>query len=420
MTAGTTASTTVSSTVSTAPAPLPAFPMPRTDPLDPPPALAELRRSGQALTRVRLWDGSTSWLAARHADVRAVLHSPHFSSDTSREGFPKATAAAAALAAGGGGTRWLVRMDPPDHTVIRRMIGKEFTAGRVAAMRPMVERITHELLDGLLARPERSADLLAALGLPLPATVICLILGVPAEDREFFQDKTYTAMSANASPEEVGGAFGELLEYLDALVREKEARPTDDLLGRLVVDQVRPGALSHEDLLGIARLLLIAGHDTTANMVGLTGLSLALHPEQAARLRADPTLVPGAVEELLRYHSVGNHGLSRIATADVEIGGQLVRAGEGVLLSLNSANRDAAVFERPDELDLSRAAPQHLAFGAGIHRCLGVPLAVLELEVVLEALVRRLPGLRLAVPLEELSFRHDMLTYGVRALPVTW
>jgi cytochrome P450 len=155
-------------------------------------------------------------------------------------------------------------------------------------------------------------------------------------------------------------------------------------------------------------------------MIGLIGLSLAQHPDQAELLRADPRLIPGAVEELLRYHSVGNHGLSRIATADVEIGGQLVRAGEGVLLSLNSGNRDEEAFERPDVLDLTRSAPAHLAFGAGIHRCLGVPLAVLELEVVLAGLVERLPGLQLAVPLEQLSFRHDMLTYGVRALPVRW
>jgi cytochrome P450 len=400
---------------------LPAFPMPREWPLDPPPALAELRRHGQPLTRVRLWDGSTTWLVTRHAQIREILHSPAFSSDTSRPGFPKATPAAAALA--GDKTRWLVRLDPPEHTRLRRMLAKEFTSGRVAALRPMVQDIAGGLIDRLVeARPgpDASVDLVQALALPVPATVICRILGIPDEDREFFQDRTYVAMSAGASPLDVRAAFADLHDYLDRLLREKEEAPGDDLLGRVIVDQVRPGDLAHEELLTIARLLLIAGHDTTANMIGLIALSLAQYPDQAELLRGNPGLIPGAVEELLRYHSVGNHGLSRIATADVEIGGQLVRAGEGVLLSLNSGNRDEEAFERPDALDLTRSAPAHLAFGAGIHRCLGVPLAVLELEVVLAGLVERLPGLSLAAPLEQLSFRHDMLTYGVRALPVRW
>jgi len=399
----------------------PPFPMPRRWPLDPPPALAELRRRGQPLTRVRLWDGSTAWLVTRHAQIREVLHSPAFSSDTSSPGFPKATRAAAALA--GDATRWLVRLDPPEHTRIRRILAKEFAPRRVAAMRPIVQCAADTLIERLAEappEPDGAVDLVRELALPMPATVICRILGVPNEDREFFQDRTHVAMSADASPYEVRAAFADLRDDLDRLLREKENDPADDLLGRLIVDQLRPGELTHEELLTIARLLLIAGHDTTANMVGLIGLSLARHPDQAELLRENPQLIPGAVEELLRYHSVGNHGLSRIATADVRIGGQLVRAGEGVLLALNSGNRDEAAFERPDVLDLSRGASAHLTFGAGIHRCLGAPLALLELEVVLAGLLERLPGLRLAVPLEQLSFRHDMLTYGVRALPVRW
>jgi cytochrome P450 len=299
------------------------------------------------------------------------------------------------------------------------MLTREFMVKQVAALRPRIKAIVDELLDDLQARTP-PADLVEAFALPLPSLVICELLGVPYGDHHYFQERTRTILRRATPPEDAMRAADELYDYLDRFVTGQEEVPADTLIGRLVVDRRRTGDLDHDQLVGIALLLLVAGHETTANMTSLSVLSVLQHPEWLAALRADPALVPAAVEELLRFHTIVQYGVPRVATADVEIDGALIRAGEGVILSLAAANRDGEAFAHPDELDIHRQAPSHVAFGFGVHQCLGQPLARVELQVALAAIVDRLPGLRLAIPSDEVPFRDDMLIYGVHALPVMW
>jgi hypothetical protein len=266
-------------------------------------------------------------------------------------------------------------------------------------------------------------DLVQAFALPVPSMVICELLGVPYSDRAFFHKHSRTIISRAATVEESLASSEALRGYLSDLIEAKDKELGDDLLSRLIVSQLRPGNLTHSGIADMALLLLVAGHETTANMIGLGTLTLLENPTQLAELRAteDPKLIANAVEELLRYLNIVHSGRRRVAMEDVEVGGQLIKAGEGVVLANDSANRDAEAFPgNPDDLDIHRDARHHVAFGYGIHQCLGQPLARVELQVVYSTLYRRIPDLRLAVPLEEISFKHDMIVYGVHALPVTW
>jgi cytochrome P450 len=213
-----------------------------------------------------------------------------------------------------------------------------------------------------------------------------------------------------------------LRDYLRTLVERKNGDPSDDLLSRLIVEQLRTGQMDIEDIVSMGLLLLIAGHETTANMIALGTVALLENPDQLAELRDtdDPKLVANAVEELLRYLTIVHNGRRRVALEDIEIGGEVIRAGEGVVIATEVANRDEAAFPDPDTLDIHRAARHHVAFGYGVHQCLGQPLARVELQVVYSTLYRRIPSLALAVPVDELPFKHDMAIYGVHALPVTW
>jgi cytochrome P450 len=260
-------------------------------------------------------------------------------------------------------------------------------------------------------------DLVAAFALPIPSLVICELLGVPYSDHAFFQEQTTLIVDLGSSAEQAAGAVRELAGYLHELVRRKRADPTDDLIGTLLTTT----ELSDAELTNIALLLLVAGHETTANMLALGTFALLAHPEQLAAFRADPALTDTAVEELLRYLSILHLGApNRAAVEDVELGGQLVRAGETVVLGLPAVNRDPARFADPDVLRLDRAAHQHLAFGFGVHQCLGQQLARIELRIGLRALVERFPTLRLAVPADEVPLRDSAVVYGVWRLPVTW
>ncbi|HWU10852.1 MAG TPA: cytochrome P450, partial [Streptomyces sp.] len=254
--------------------------------------------------------------------------------------------------------------------------------------------------------------------LPLPTLVICDLLGVPYEDHEFFQTRGAALFSANP-PEMVGAAFGELAGYLDELVARKEREGADDLLGR-VAARVDAGELTHEEAVAMARVLLLAGHETTANALALSVLTLLRHPDQLATLCERPELYPSAVEELLRLLTITQGPMPRLATEPIEVGGVRIEAGDGILMSLLAANRDERVHTGPDELDVHRDAGRHLAFGHGVHQCLGQSLARLELEVALPALFRSLPGLRLACAESDLRLRAESPVYGVDALPVTW
>jgi cytochrome P450 len=383
-------------------------------PFDPPHALRDL----PSISRIRLWDGTTPWLITGHADVRALLVDRRVSADPRREGYPHASASGRARRERG---LSFISMDDPEHRRLRRMVTGPFAIRRVEELRPLIQRIVDEQIDALLHRP-RPVDLVEAFALPVPSLVICHLLGVPYADHDFFQQRSRILIARDEAVERVVAAQDDLTGYLDGVVAQKLADPGDDLLSNLAVEHVATGELSQREAARMAVLLLIAGHETTANMIALGTLALIEHPDQLAALgdSDDPAFLAGAVEELLRYLSIVHSGRRRVALDDIEIGGRVIRAGDGLVLAGEAANRDGARFPDPDRLDIYRDARGHLAFGFGVHQCLGQPLARLELQIVYGTLYKRIPSLRLAVPLEHIPFKHDSNVYGVYELPVTW
>jgi cytochrome P450 len=312
-------------------------------------------------------------------------------------------------------------MDDPDHARLRRMVRWAFAIPRIEELRAPIQRIVDERIGALLAGP-RPVDLVEEFALPVPSLVICDLLGVPYADHDFFQRCARVLLIRDQAVELVVAAQDELIEYLDGVIANKLAEPADDLLSRLAVEHVGTGELSRREAALMAMLLLLAGHETTANMIALGTVALLEHPDQLAALRDtdDPVLIAGAVEELLRYLTIVHSGRRRIALEDIEIAGHTIRAGDGIVLAGEAANRDESRFPDPDRLDVHRDAHGHVAFGFGVHACLGQPLARAELQVVYGTLYRSIPGLRLAVPLEQIPFKHDASVYGVYELPVTW
>ncbi|MHC5557522.1 cytochrome P450 [Kocuria sp. U4B] len=389
-----------------------ALPITRQCPYAPPPEHLRLRDEAP-ISRVTLPSGMTVWALTRHADIRAMLADPRFSSDRYRPGFPAPTRDPVPVSLS------LLGMDPPEHGPARREVMGEFTLKRITALGPRIQQIVDDRIDAMLTGP-RPVDLVQALSLPVPSLVTCELLGVPYSDHDFFQTRSAVLLSRTVAVQEIQRGLHELLSYLDQLVTTKEQHPTDDLLGRQIRRQQEKGAVDHQALVSLAFLLLVAGHETTANMISLGTLALVEHPEDLAAMREDPGRTPDAVEELLRYFTIAELGTSRVALEDVELGGVLIRAGEGVLGLSNTANRDPEVFTDPDELDIDRGGRHHLAFGYGPHQCLGQNLARLELQIVFDTLFRRIPGLRSAVPVDELPFKNDSDIYGLHEFPVTW
>ncbi|MEX5236183.1 cytochrome P450 [Kocuria arenosa] len=389
-----------------------ALPLTRQCPDAPPPEHLRLRDEAP-ISRVTLPSGMTVWALTRHEDIRAMLADPRFSSDRNHPGFPAFTHDPIPVSLS------LLGMDPPEHGPARRAVMGEFTLKRITALGPRIQQIVDERIDALLAGP-RPVDLVQALSLPLPSLVTCELLGVPYADHDFFQTRSATLLSRSVAVQQIQQALGELLSYLDRLITAKQKSPTDDLLGRQIRRQQQQGAVDHEALVSLAFLLLVAGHETTANMISLGVLALIEHPEDLAVIRQDPSRTPDAVEELLRWFTIAELGTSRVALEDVEIGGVLIRAGEGVLGLSNTANRDPEVFTDPASFDIDRGGRHHLAFGYGPHQCLGQNLARLELQIVIDTLFRRVPGLRCAVSVDELPFKNDSDIYGLHELPVTW
>lgn len=398
---------------------IPAYPMARADrcPLDPPPDLSALRSDGP-LTRVRLWDGSTPWLITRHAEQRALMADRRISADPTRDGYPYQNEN---LRERRTRLRTFITMDDPEHARLRRMVTGAFTVRRIEGMRAGIQRIVDELIDDMLAGPA-PVDLVSAFALPVPSMVICQLLGVPYADHEFFQRISRTLIKRSTPADVSREAQGELLGYLDRLIERKLAEPGDDLLSRVAAERVATGEMSRPELAAMGLLLLIAGHETTANMIALGTYALLTHPDQLAALRDsdDPRQIAAAVEELLRYLTIVHTGRRRVAIEDIEVAGEVIRAGEGVIFPSEIANRDAAVFTDPDELDVHRDARGHMAFGFGVHQCLGQPLARVELQVVYGTLYRRIPTLALAADPATIPFKHDSVVYGVHELPVTW
>lgn len=383
-------------------------------PFDPPPRYEQLREE-RPVSQVSMFDGSKVWLVTRYADVCAVLADQRFSADNQKPNFPLFSARSENLTQDDPA---FVRMDPPEHGRLRGMVASEFTPKRAEAMRPLVQQIVDRFVDGMVAQSP-PVDLVSQFALPVPTAVICQLLGVAYEDHGFFHECSATMMNG-ADEAAIDAASVEMTRFLAEVVEKKAKQPADDIISRLVVEQERRGELGRDEVVSMARALLIPGYETTSMMIALGVAALLYHPAQLAALRDKPALVPGAVEELLRYLTIVHTGLPRIAASDAEVGGQHIRAGEGVVCYLPSANRDGERYRNPEVLDVTRSKRANVAFGYGLHRCIAQWLARVELEVVLETLNRRLPTLDLAIGFDQVSFRQQMLVYGVFELPVTW
>ncbi|WP_432849737.1 cytochrome P450 [Amycolatopsis sp. CA-161197] len=393
------------------------LPVARKCPFAPPEEYTQIREE-QPITRVKIPDGKEAWVVSRHEDVRTVLNDRRFSSDRFNPNFP-------ILVKGGNvfrqtnAERTMITMDAPEHGPARKSVLGEFTVKRVNAMRPRIQEIVDGLIDDIL-KSDEPVDLVEKLSLPVPSLVICELLGVPYSEHDFFRENTAKILKRTVSFEERRAAFERVRGYLDQLITKKEADPGDDLLGRQIVKLREEGNYEHGAVLGLSFLLLVAGHETTANMISLGTVGLLQNPSQLETIKADPGKTLDAVEELLRYFTIVDTATARVAVEDVELDGVTIKAGEGVLALGYTANWDPAVFDEPAKLDITRGARHHVAFGFGPHQCLGQNLARAELQIVFDTLFRRIPSLRLAVDVADLPFKEDASIYGLYRLPVTW
>jgi cytochrome P450 len=375
---------------------------------DPYPVYARLRERGP-VHHVRTPDTGEMWLVVGHEEARAALADPRLSKNW-QSLLPEG-------AGGAGFTTHMLDSDPPRHTRLRKLVSREFTPRRVEALRPRVQRITDDLIDAML--PGGSADLADALAFPLPMTVICELLGVPDLDREAFRGWSNEIVGPTG-PEAEAEAVIAMTAYLEELIEDKRcSAPRDDLLSALIRTRYEDGdQLSPDELVGMAFLLLVAGHETTVNLIANGMLALLRHPDQLAALRAAPGLLDGAIEEMLRYDGPVETATWRFARETMEIGGVRIPAGEPVLVALASADRDPGRFPAPDTFDIRRATQGHLAFGHGTHYCLGAPLARLEGRIAVRTLLDRCPDLALAAAPTALTWRPGLLIRGVHRLPV--
>ncbi|MFF7442849.1 cytochrome P450 [Streptomyces sp. NPDC008122] len=391
-----------------------AFPQNRTCPYHPPTGYPRTEEE-RPLSRVTLWDGRSVWLVTGHAAARALLADQRLSTDSTRDDFPLPTERASAVRRRRRAA--LLGWDDPEHNAQRRMLIPSFTLKRAETLRPRIQETVDRLLDAMVAQGP-TAELVSAFALPVPSIVICDLLGVPYADHDFFEEQSRRLLRGPTAAD-TEDALARLEDYLGDLIDQKRLKPGEGVLDDLVARGSGDGGPERRELVQLATILLVAGHETTANMISLGTYTLLRHPERLAELRADPTLVPAAVEELLRFLSIAD-GLLRVAREDIDVEGTVIRAGEGVVFSTSVINRDAAAYSDPDSLDWARSARHHVAFGFGIHQCLGQNLARAELEIALGTLLRRLPGLRLAVPAEEVPFKPGDTIQGMLELPVTW
>ncbi|WNM33097.1 cytochrome P450 [Streptomyces sp. Li-HN-5-11] len=390
-----------------------AFPQNRTCPYHPPTGYDPLRAT-RPLTRVTLYDGRPAWLVTGHGLARQLLADPRLSTDRTRDDFPAPTSR---FAAARNRRVALLGVDDPRHRTQRRMMIPSFTLKRATALRPRIQRIVDGLLDAMIAQGP-PAELVSAFALPVPSMVICSLLGVPYADHEFFEEQSRRLLRGPAAAD-TQEARDRLEEYLGGLIDRKQKEPGEGVLDDLVQEQLSDGALDRTELISLAVILLVAGHETTANMISLGTYTLLQHPGRLAELRADRALLPAAVEELMRMLSIAD-GLLRLAVEDIEVAGTTVRAGDAVVFSTSVINRDQDVYPDPDTLDFHRPARHHVAFGFGIHQCLGQNLARAELEIALGSLIERLPTLRLAAPPDRIPFKPGDTIQGMLELPVTW
>ena len=396
---------------------------PVTYPFPPPPSLfepsttvAELREH-QPVVQIKMPDGKVGWLVTRFDDVRQVLIDPRFS---------RAAVATSENAPNTGlnvvANDSILGMDPPEHTRLRRLVARAFTARRVEQLRPRAAALVDELLEAMMALPQ-PADLVENFSLALPVRVICDLLGVPAHDRHTFHAWSDAVLGdIHQDPQQMRAAFEDISAYLAKLIAAKRVEPGDDLMTALIAARDEGDRLSEHELVRLCVSLLIAGHETTANQINMFILTLLHFPEEFARIRANPDTIPQAVEELMRFVQLGegSAGMPRIATEEIELSGVKIPAGAAVLPSIGAANRDPRAIEEPDRLDVSRPDVAHLGFGAGVHHCLGAQLARMELQEALRGLIRHMPNLRVVVPDSQLRFKRGMILRSLESLPVTW
>ncbi|WP_173033311.1 cytochrome P450 [Phytohabitans flavus] len=400
---------------------LPAYPVRRVCPYHPAAGHAELREVGP-MRRVRLYDGRTTWLVTGPAEGRALLADKRLSNRADFPDYPvmdeshkhmRATREMAAEEEGGFAGA-LFGVDPPEHTRQRQMLIPKFTVRRVAEHRPAIQRIVDERLAAMLREPA-PADFVSAFATPVPMMVVCEFLGIPFEDRQQFEGPAWGLFE----PEGADDSAAALTAYIERLVEAKAAAPGKGLIDDLVAGQLRTGELTVSELAQFAQAILVAGTVTTSSIIGLGTLALLENPAQYAALRDNPDLVPGAVEELLRHISLVEQ-LARVATEDIEIAGEVIKAGDGLLVSFAAANLDPSVTDHPGELDVTRPPTNHLAFSFGIHHCLGHNLARLELEIVFRALVERAPVLRSVMPTDQIPTTLAGDVTRLLCFPVIW
>ena len=386
---------------------------------DPYAYFSQMREEGP-VTPVRLPHGDRAWLVTRYPEVRSALADPRLHKDwagklTAPDWVPDEVTGYLAV--------HMLNADPPAHTRLRKLVTKAFTARRIAGLRPRVEAITESLLDAVEAElgaggGAETIDQIESFAFPLPVTVICELLGVPARDQAQFRQWSNAIVASEGEPGGFRAAGEAMYYYFTELVAAKRAAPADDLVSALIEARDSEDSLDERELIAMLWLLLIAGHETTTNLIASGALALLTHPAELSRLRSSPALLPGAVDELLRFVNPLNHATDRFTMEPVEIGGVTIPAREWVLCVTSSANHDPARFSAPDTLDLGRDAGGHVAFGHGIHYCLGAPLARLEGEVAFGALLSRFPSLSLAAEASSLRWRQSSLIHGLEALPV--
>jgi cytochrome P450 len=393
---------------------LPDFPpaRPAACPFDPHSDFAQWRES-DGLRRVK-WNGHTVWAVTRYEDIKAALSDPRISADTMGKLLQEFPGDQVPIPI-------FPRMDDPEHNRIRRLLTKDFTVKRIQGMRPMLQQIVDDALDAMIAKGSPT-DLVTDFAFPVPTSAISVVLGVPYEDHEFFNKHSNVMIDAGASQEEQQAATVALFVYLSELIERLEKEPKEGLISRVLHEHVLSGDLDKMQLAANCVLLLEAGHETTASMIALSTLYLLQNPETAAAIRDtdNPKVISSAIEELLRYLTIVTSQVERIAAEDVEIGGQLIRAGEGLIMNLPAANRDPSFFDDPDAFNIGRDNAGHLAFGYGTHQCVGQVLARAELDIAIPTLLRRLPSLRLDVPLESVKLRSGRGVFGVNSMPVAW
>lgn len=393
------------------------YPAPRSGPFDPADVFADLR-TNEPVSRARIWDGSEVWLATTFDLAREVLMDSERFSNALGPGYP--TASASRFQTVTEEATNFVRMDPPEHTHRRRMITADFTMKAVNALRPRMEAIIDDLFDKMEAKGP-PADLVKDFGLPLPTTIITEYLGLGPEDHSFIHEKSSAKFDMSNDGASARKAQVEMLDFLEQRMLEKgRGNPSDDLMYKLLKTLVETSQMSLAEAVSICELTVTAGHETTTSMISLGTLALLQHPDQMEMLRNDRKLMGSAINEMLRYLSVNQNVTGRRVVKDTVLGGQQIKAGEGVFAVVHSANRDASVFPEPDTFDITRNPTNHLAFGYGAHQCLGLTLAKVEMDVAFNKLLDRFPNLKLAVPFEEIENRDEALVFAIKSLPVTW